>query len=133
MCACERHAPPSAPPTLPTPPLAARPPPRRIRRVGAHTLLAASGEYSDFQYIMDLLQELVLSEHVRDDDAKITASEVRARPGRRREQWLWWPAVCGCVGAAPPATPRCAVLRRLPLSSRADPVVPVARNVQQAE
>ena len=32
---------------------------RRIRRVGETTLVGASGEYSDFQYIMDLLQELV--------------------------------------------------------------------------
>jgi 20S proteasome subunit beta 7 len=32
---------------------------RRIRRVGDYTLVAASGEYSDFQYVMDLLHELV--------------------------------------------------------------------------
>lgn len=32
---------------------------RRIRRVGDFTLLGASGEYSDFQYIMDNLHELV--------------------------------------------------------------------------
>ena len=32
---------------------------RRIRRVGDYTLVAGSGEYSDFQYIMDLLHELV--------------------------------------------------------------------------
>ena len=50
---------------------------RRIRRVGDYTLIAASGEYSDFQYIMDLLQGIVLDEHVKDDDAKITAPEVR--------------------------------------------------------
>jgi len=51
---------------------------RRIRRVGDFTLVAASGEYSDFQYTMDLLQELVLEEHVVDDDAKLSASEVHA-------------------------------------------------------
>lgn len=32
---------------------------RRIRRVGDYTMVAASGEYSDFQYIMDNLSELV--------------------------------------------------------------------------
>lgn len=32
---------------------------RRIRRVGDYTLVAGSGEYSDFQTIMDLLHELV--------------------------------------------------------------------------
>jgi hypothetical protein len=31
----------------------------RLRAVGQFTLLGASGEYSDFQYIMDLLDELV--------------------------------------------------------------------------
>jgi hypothetical protein len=56
----------------PVPPPAPRAPPagsygslarftnlRRIRRVGDYTLVAGSGEYSDFQYIMDLLHELV--------------------------------------------------------------------------
>jgi hypothetical protein len=32
---------------------------RRLRKVGSGTLLGASGEYSDFQYIMDLLDEIV--------------------------------------------------------------------------
>ena len=31
---------------------------RRIRAVNAQTMVAASGEYSDFQYIMKLLTEL---------------------------------------------------------------------------
>jgi 20S proteasome subunit beta 7 len=31
----------------------------RLRSVGRSTLIGASGEYSDFQYIMDLLEELV--------------------------------------------------------------------------
>jgi 20S proteasome subunit beta 7 len=51
---------------------------RRIRRVGDFTLLAASGEYSDFQYLMDVLGELVLSEDVLDDNAKLTAEEVHS-------------------------------------------------------
>lgn len=32
---------------------------RRVRRVGDYTLLGGSGEYSDFQHIMDLLSEVV--------------------------------------------------------------------------
>lgn len=51
---------------------------RRIRRVGEFSLIAASGEYSDFQYTMDLLHELVLDEHVKDDDAKLTAPEIQS-------------------------------------------------------
>lgn len=51
---------------------------RRIRRVGDYTLIAAGGEYSDFQSIMDMLNELVLDEHVRDDNAKLSASEIHS-------------------------------------------------------
>ena len=32
---------------------------RRIKRVGDFSLIGASGEYSDFQYIMDTLNEMV--------------------------------------------------------------------------
>jgi 20S proteasome subunit beta 7 len=32
---------------------------RRIRRIGDYTLLGASGEYSDFQSIMDILDKLM--------------------------------------------------------------------------
>lgn len=68
---------------------------RRIRRVGDFTLLGASGEYSDFQYIMDNLHELVLSEHVTDDDAKLSAPEIhsylsRVMYNRRNKQNPLW-------------------------------------------
>ncbi len=46
--------------------------------MGDYTLIAAGGEYSDFQYIVDLLQELVLDDHVRDDNAKVSAPEVHS-------------------------------------------------------
>jgi hypothetical protein len=98
--------------------------------VGAHTLLAASGEYSDFQYIMDLLQELVLSEHVRDDDAKITASEVRRRRRRARacfqrcQPFYLFPVRLRCGVLPPPPLTRlgvllACVLRRSSRTSRA--------------
>ncbi len=51
---------------------------RRIRRVGDYTILGAGGEYSDFQYVMDLLGELTLDEHVRDDNAKLGATEIHS-------------------------------------------------------
>ncbi len=51
---------------------------RRIRRVGDYTLLAAGGEYSDFQHIMDLLGELVVEDHVKDDGAKLGAAEIHS-------------------------------------------------------
>jgi 20S proteasome subunit beta 7 len=51
---------------------------RRVRRVGDYTLVAGSGEYLDFQYIMDVLGEMVLEEHVTDDNAKLTAPEIHA-------------------------------------------------------
>lgn len=68
---------------------------RRIRRVGDYTLVGASGEYSDFQHIMDLLHELVLDEHVIDDDAKLSAPEIhsylsRVMYNRRNKQNPLW-------------------------------------------
>jgi 20S proteasome subunit beta 7 len=46
--------------------------------VGDYTLIGAGGEYSDFQYVMDLLGELVLEEHVKDDSAKLNAAEIHS-------------------------------------------------------
>lgn len=68
---------------------------RRIRRVGDYTLIGASGEYSDFQFIMDNLHELVLAEHVADDDAKLSAPEIhsylsRMMYNRRNKQNPLW-------------------------------------------
>ncbi|RYG51455.1 hypothetical protein EON67_03340 [archaeon] len=51
---------------------------RRIQRVGDASLVAASGEVSDFQYTMDLLNEMVLNDTILDDDAKLTALEVHS-------------------------------------------------------
>lgn len=46
--------------------------------MGASTLVAASGEYSDFQYLMDLLSELDTGEAVLADGARMKAPEVHA-------------------------------------------------------
>jgi 20S proteasome alpha/beta subunit len=51
---------------------------RRIRRIGDYTLLGAGGEYSDFQHILDVLGELVVGDHVRDDGAKLGAPEIHS-------------------------------------------------------
>lgn len=51
---------------------------RRVRRVGDYTLVGASGEYSDFQYIMDTLHDKMLDEHCEDDGAKLSAPEIHA-------------------------------------------------------
>ena len=51
---------------------------RRIRRVGDYTLIGAGGEYSDFQAMMDMVNELILDEHVRDDNAKLNAAEIHS-------------------------------------------------------
>jgi hypothetical protein len=47
------------------------------------------------QYIMDLLHDLVLDEHVKDDDAKLTAPEVRAAACCCSTTAI---LVCSCVG-----------------------------------
>ncbi|EFC45767.1 proteasome subunit beta [Naegleria gruberi] len=39
----------------------------RLRKVGNNTLIGASGEYSDFQYIVDLLEKLVDKDFCADD------------------------------------------------------------------
>ena len=41
-------------------------------------MLAGSGEYSDFQYILDTLNELMIEEHVADDGSKLSASEIHS-------------------------------------------------------
>ncbi len=50
--------------------------------MGDYTLLGAGGEYSDFQFIMDTLEEVVLEEHARDDNAKLSAPEIHSYLGR---------------------------------------------------
>lgn len=51
---------------------------RRIRAVGKNALIGAGGEYSDFQSIMDILSEVVTSEHELDDGAKLGAKEMHS-------------------------------------------------------
>ncbi len=46
--------------------------------MGDFTLIGAGGEYSDFQWIMDALGDVVTDEHVRDDNAKLSAPEIHS-------------------------------------------------------
>jgi 20S proteasome subunit beta 7 len=46
--------------------------------VGVSTLVAASGEYSDFQFLMDALAEADGAEAVLDDGARMVAPQVHA-------------------------------------------------------
>jgi len=48
----------------------------RIRIVGKNTLVAGSGEYSDFQYIMVSLEELVDSDNALDDGHHLQPKEI---------------------------------------------------------
>jgi len=51
---------------------------RRIRAVNNNTIVAGSGEYSDFQYIMKLLTELSIMDWEEDDGRQLTPAEVHS-------------------------------------------------------
>mmetsp|Transcript_8764 Transcript_8764/g.18084 ORF Transcript_8764/g.18084 Transcript_8764/m.18084 type:complete len:189 (-) Transcript_8764:39-605(-) len=69
--------------------------PRRIRTVGDNCLIGASGEYSDFQSVMDTLEGMVQDDVNYDDgeksDAKSIHSYLRAVMYQRRSKMnpLW--------------------------------------------
>ncbi|OMJ27705.1 putative proteasome subunit beta type-7 [Smittium culicis] len=44
--------------------------------VGSHTILGASGDMSDFQYVQNQLEGLMLNEHVTDDGLKLGTSSI---------------------------------------------------------
>jgi len=50
----------------------------RIRAVNATTIVAGSGEYSDFQWVMKLLTELSVMDWEEDDGRQLTPNEVHA-------------------------------------------------------
>lgn len=81
---------------------------RRMKVVGKETLVGASGDYSDFQYISDLLDELAREERLRDDGASLTAPEIhsyltRVLYNRRNKQDPLWNSlvVAGFKDGAP--------------------------------
>jgi len=48
----------------------------RMKSVGKHTLIGASGEYSDFQYIMTLLDDLIDKDNAHEDGSHLRSSEI---------------------------------------------------------
>jgi 20S proteasome subunit beta 7 len=62
----------------------------RLKTVGEYTIIGASGEISDFQYIMHMLHELIDEDFVIDDDSVRTPKEIfqylsRVLYGRRNK------------------------------------------------
>jgi len=51
---------------------------RRISPVGNYTLIGASGEYSDFQYILRLLDELVVDDQLSDDGSALYPHSIHS-------------------------------------------------------
>jgi 20S proteasome subunit beta 7 len=51
---------------------------RRLRAVGPHCVVGAGGEYSDFQKIVDMLDELTTHEAELDDGQRMGAPELHA-------------------------------------------------------
>lgn len=50
---------------------------QRLHSVGSYTVLAASGDMSDFQYIQQLLDDLLIEEETtKDDDHKLGPEEI---------------------------------------------------------
>lgn len=78
---------------------------QRMQAVGENTVVAASGEYSDFAYILTLLDELTTSDYCLDDGQKLSPQEVCSYLTRvlynRRNKFdpLWNSLVIAGVGA----------------------------------
>eukprot|EP00954_Amorphochlora_amoebiformis_P001635 128587-Amorphochlora_amoeboformis.AAC.1 len=51
---------------------------QRICKVNETTLIGASGEYSDFQYLKDLVEELTDEEFDEDDGASMSPKEIHS-------------------------------------------------------
>jgi 20S proteasome subunit beta 7 len=49
---------------------------RRLHKVNATTVIGAGGEYSDFQYIQNLLQMLTIEDFNWDDGSRLTPKEI---------------------------------------------------------
>jgi len=51
---------------------------RRIAPLGKYTLIGASGEYSDYQYLLRLLDELVLEDQLNEDGASYSPHSIHS-------------------------------------------------------
>ncbi|PWZ15120.1 Proteasome subunit beta type-4 [Zea mays] len=79
----------------------------RIKAVGKHSIIGASGEFSDFQEILRYLDELTLSDHMWDDGNSLGPKEIHSYLTRvmynRRNKFdpLWNSLVLGGVKKGP--------------------------------
>jgi len=51
---------------------------RRLHKIGPATLLGAGGEYSDLQYILNLLDDLMTEEYCMDDGYQLGSAEIHS-------------------------------------------------------
>jgi 20S proteasome subunit beta 7 len=68
---------------------------QRMKAVGGNTVVGASGEYSDFQYISDALDEMTMDDFCTDDGKVLTSDEIhsyltRLMYSRRNKQQPLW-------------------------------------------
>jgi len=68
---------------------------KRIEPVGKYTILGASGEYSDFQYITRVLDELITQDEIQDDGHSFHPNSIhsyltRVYYGRRNQMDPLW-------------------------------------------
>ena len=50
----------------------------RLKKINSKTIIGAGGELSDFQHIMNILEELTTGDFCLDDDIELTPKEVFA-------------------------------------------------------
>ena len=76
---------------------------QRVHKVNDTTIIGASGEISDFQYLQDLLDQLVKDDYCADDGVQLDAHEIFAWLTRvlynRRNK-------CGLYSSVRPSLPR---------------------------
>eukprot|EP01139_Manchomonas_bermudensis_P014478 Amastigsp_a508529_1019.p1 type:complete len:219 gc:universal Amastigsp_a508529_1019:34-690(+) len=76
---------------------------RRLRKVGAHTVVGGSGDYSDFEYTMEMLDALLIEDTSVDSEPSFSPRELHEYLGRvyynRRSKFdpLWNYLVVGGV------------------------------------
>ena len=50
----------------------------RLKQINSKTIIGAGGELSDFQYILNILEDLTTEDFCLDDDVELTPKEVFA-------------------------------------------------------
>lgn len=98
---------------------------RRLQPVSERTLVGASGEYSDFQYLLELLDELRVDDRRAEDGISLSADEVhsyitRVLYNRRNKMDPLWNAII-VAGLDDEGKPCVLCPSRRPRASAADP------------